>query len=77
MWSYKVVAINNPSVKTRSFAGRKAFDILVGRIPCGGDPVLIGYAMHRKLEEVDRKLDMLLQKVKEEKEEELVILPEH
>ena len=49
------VAIRNPSVKCRSFPGRKGYDIFLaymnkpphicstGRIPCQGDPVLIAY----------------------------------
>ena len=75
------MAIANPSVKCRSFPGRKAFDILTGRIPCQGDPVLIGYANYNMMKQLDQKLDKVLQQaavIKLEKEDpELFVAPGH
>ena len=49
----KGTAVYNPSVKVRSFAGRKAYDVLVGRIPCMGDPTLVSYQNHKLIKETN------------------------
>ena len=47
----QTAAVTNPSLRSRSFAGRKVVQIFKGVIPCGGDPCLTMVMILRKIEE--------------------------